>query len=195
MKRIDYYSYYYYACDKKKKKKQRSPLHISSIHPNQPKAPPPPPMKVKEALEALGLSATATAEERASAFRRRILQWHPDKAPKTAEAEEEAKRQTQRLLEARARLVAAGLGFHSPSAAIPSKKKEEEKDGAQGARTTHNSTNKQKREEEQWRERCAQRRAHTAETRERLWQTHRAAAQEARAEEWRARVRPSPNHH
>jgi hypothetical protein len=188
MKRIAYYYSYYYAYDKKK----QSPLHISSIHPNQPKAPPP--MKVKEALEALGLSATATAEERASAFRRRILLWHPDKAPKTAEAEEEAKRQTQRLLEARARLVAAGLGFHSPSAAIPSKKKEE-KDGAQGARTTHNSSNKQKREEEQWRERCAQRRAHTAETRERLWQTHRAAAQEARAEEWRARVRPSPNQH
>ena len=122
-------------------------------------------MRVDEALETLGVSATATAEAMASAFRRRLLRWHPDKADADAQ---EAKQQTQRLLEARARLVAAGFfstqTIHSSASS-----------SASHSRRDNNA------QEDQWRAKCAQKRARTAEARERLWQAKRDAAQAARA--------------
>jgi curved DNA-binding protein CbpA len=126
-------------------------------------------MRVKEALEALGLHANATQAEMTAAFRRRILRAHPDKAPDA----EEAKRQTQTLLDARAHLLAVGFFDHHDDDAEANTKKPL-------SRTTTTP------EEARWRQACAQRRAGTAAARERRWEKNRAAAQEARAEEWRA---------
>lgn len=125
-------------------------------------------MKVKEALEALGLQANASQEEMVAAFKRRILRAHPDKA-RAGEDEATAKRQTQTLLDARAHLMA--VGFFKTAAATQAPPP-----------PTANYT-----AETQWRQKCARRRAHTADARERLWQTNRAEAQEARAEEWRSK--------
>jgi curved DNA-binding protein CbpA len=127
-------------------------------------------MRVKEALEALGLHANATQAEMTAAFRRRILRAHPDKAPDA----EEAKRQTQTLLDARAHLLAVGFFDHHDDDAEANTKKKPL------SRTTTTP------EEARWQQACAQRRARTADARERLWEKNRAAAQEARAEEWRA---------
>ena len=130
-------------------------------------------MQVKEALAALGLREGATLEEMRSAFKRRILRAHPDKADAGQEAA--AKVETQTLLLARDRLLASNglkrVRLHAK------------------AQPRTSSSSSSDPDETKWRAQCAQRRAHTAEARERLWQTNRAKAQEARAEEWRANVR------
>jgi hypothetical protein len=124
-------------------------------------------MKVKEALLVLGVRGDATLEEMLAAFKRRILRAHPDKV-RDGEDEAAAKAQTQTLLAARDSLLASGL---FKAARKPP------------ATPSHTA-------EAKWREQCAKRRAQTAEARERLWESNRAKAQEARAEEWRAHVKP-----